>query len=75
MFVTSLSLSSGQGDVDEASGVLLALVSTALGDLGLLLRLDLERDDEFRSLDDLWGGEFGYLGRLRLDLALESVSW
>lgn len=36
-----LSLSAGQGDVDETAGVLQALESTALGDLGLLLGLNL----------------------------------
>jgi hypothetical protein len=36
-----LSLATGEGNVDESTGVLEALESTALGDLGLLLLLDL----------------------------------
>lgn len=36
-----LSLATGESDVDESSGVLEALESSALGDLGLLLLLNL----------------------------------
>ena len=36
-----LSLAASQGDVNETAGVLEALESTALGDLGLLLGLNL----------------------------------
>lgn len=36
-----LPLASGEGDVDETAGVLETLESTALGDLGLLLGLNL----------------------------------
>lgn len=36
-----LPLATGQGDVDKSSGVLVALESTTLGGLGLLLRLNL----------------------------------
>lgn len=36
-----LSLATSEGDIDESSGVLEALESTALGDLGLLLGLNL----------------------------------
>ena len=39
-----LPLATGEGDVDESSGVLEALESTALGDLGLLLLLNLYCD-------------------------------
>lgn len=41
MLTPYLPLASGEGDVDEATSVLEALESTALGDLGLLLRLNL----------------------------------
>ncbi len=40
-FVAYLPLSTGQGNVDESAGVLEALESTALGDLRLLLGLNL----------------------------------
>lgn len=36
-----LPLATSEGDVDESSGVLESLKSSALGDLGLLLLLDL----------------------------------
>lgn len=36
-----LALAASQGDVDETTGVLEALESTALGDLGLLLLVNL----------------------------------
>lgn len=36
-----LSLATSEGNVDESTGVLEALESTALGDLGLLLLLNL----------------------------------
>lgn len=39
--VAHLSLAAGQGDVDETASVLQALESTALGDLRLLLGLNL----------------------------------
>jgi hypothetical protein len=39
--VAHLSLSAGQGDVDETASVFQALESTALGDLRLLLGLNL----------------------------------
>ena len=38
---TDLPLATGHGDVDETAGVFEALESTALGDLGLLLGLNL----------------------------------
>lgn len=39
--ISHLPLATGQGDVNESSNVLVALESTALGGLGLLLGLDL----------------------------------
>ena len=41
LFVAYLPLAASQGNVDETAGVLEALESTALGDLGLLLGLNL----------------------------------
>lgn len=41
-----LSLSTGQRDVDESSGVLQTLLGAALGDLLLLHRFDLFRDSD-----------------------------
>lgn len=43
-YLAHLPLATGQGDVDESSGVLVALESTTLGGLGLLLRLNLWND-------------------------------
>lgn len=41
VFDPHLSLATSEGDVDESSGVLEALESAALGDLGFLLGLNL----------------------------------
>jgi hypothetical protein len=43
-----LSLAASQGDVNEAAGVLETLESTALGDLGLLLGLNLFQNISIR---------------------------
>jgi hypothetical protein len=70
-----LPLAAGNGDVDETPGVQLALVGAALGDLGLLLGLNLEAGARDVNRDDSPGSRIvdvdakSYLGGLRLDLA------
>lgn len=53
-FSTHLPLAASQGNVDETAGVFEALESTALGDLGLLLGLNL--CEEILSVIGRFGG-------------------
>lgn len=70
-----LPLATGQGDVDETTGVLETLEGTALGDLGLLLGLNLFRKSSQSSIIpflhslSLSVGGSSNLRSLRLDLA------